>query len=453
MVSINIDNIDYSVKEDSLLIDIMIDNRLDISYFCYHKALGSDGNCRMCMVEIEGAKRPQIACNTIVKNGMRVSTQSSKIKTTRKEILELELINHPIDCPTCDKSGECKLQDSYMDNGLYNNYIDKNQKLSKKPNIDFGGGVLYNPNRCVLCTRCVRFTTNITKTSELGVLKRANHSCISTIEGLDNNPYGKNIVNLCPVGALSDKEFRFKQRVWFLKKTPSFCIGCAKVCSINIEHNKEKNRQDKIYRFTPRENSEINKYFICDYGRELFNHFQSNLASTNIEPQNIINSIKEEIQKAKNIVVMIDANLYNEDIGYIYKFAKKINAQTVSPLENYYDEDFGDKWLKNSYKCANIYTIKKYNIAQNIDNIKNIDLLINFNHPTPIDAKQIILFQTHNDNKISNLKVPIKVYTQYSGTITNIDGVKQTSQKAIDSESNIYSVSEWLDMVYEKIDI
>jgi NADH-quinone oxidoreductase subunit G len=336
-----------------------------------------------------------------------------------------------------------------MDNGLYNSYIDKNQKEPKKPNIDFGGGVLYNPNRCVLCTRCVRFTKNITKSNELGVLKRANNSYISTLDGLDNNSYGKNIVDLCPVGALSDREFRFKQRVWFLKSTPSFCISCAKVCSIYIDHNREKNRSDKIYRFRPRENSDINGYFICDYGRDSFNYFQSNLTTNEIEPQNIINSIKDKIKKSKNIVVMVDANLYNEDIDKIYKFSKTISAKIISPLEPYYDKNFGDKWLKNSYKCANIYTIKEYNIAQELDIDDDIDLLINFNHPTPLNAKYTISFQTHNDNRVSDIKVPIKVYTQYSGTITNIDGVTQVSQKAIDSD--VFSVSEWIEEILEKI--
>ena len=448
MVSINIDGIDYSVEKNSLLIDTMIDNGLDISYFCYHKSLGCEGSCRMCMVEIEGAKRPQIACDTLIKDGMRVSTKSDKIKATRKEILELELINHPIDCPTCDKAGECKLQDSYMDNGLYDNYIDKTQKAPKKPNIDFGGGVLYNPNRCVLCTRCVRFTRDITKSSELGVLKRANKSYISTIDGLDNNSYAKNIVSLCPVGALSDKDFRFKQRVWFLKSTPSFCIGCAKVCSIYIDHNREKNKTDKIYRFRPRENREINEYFICDYGRDSFNNFQSNLTTNVIEPQTIISTIKEKIKTSKNIVVMVDANLYNEDIEKIYKFSNTISAKLISPLEPYYDKTFGDKWLKNSYKCANIFTIKEYNIAQKVD-IDDIDLLINFNHPTPLEAKYRVSFQTHNDNRVSNLKVPIKVYTQYSGSITNIDGITQTTQKVVDSD--IYSVSEWVERILEEI--
>jgi len=448
MVSINIDGLDYNVEKGSLLIDIMIDNGLDISYFCYHKSMGCEGSCRMCMVEIEGAKRPQIACDTIVKDGMRVSTKSDKIKSTRREILELELINHPIDCPTCDKAGECKLQDSYMESGLYDNYIDKSAKKPKKPNIDFGGGVLYNPNRCVLCTRCVRFTRDITKSSELGVVKRANHSYISTIDGLDNNPYAKNIVSLCPVGALSDTNFRFKQRVWFLKSTPSFCIGCAKVCSIYIDHNREKNKSDKIYRFRPRENSEINGYFICDYGRDLFEYFNTNLLSTNIDFQNIATTIKNKIKTSKNIVVMVDANLYNEDIEKIYQFSNTISAKIISPLEPYYDKGFGDKWLKNSYRCANIFTIREYNIAQEID-IDDIDLLINFNHPTPLKAKYTISFQTHNENMVSNLKVPIKPYTQYSGSITNIDGTTQISQKAVDGDG--YSVREWIEIVLEEI--
>jgi NADH-quinone oxidoreductase subunit G len=271
MITLHVDGKSIEAKENELLIQVLLENGIDIPYFCYHEALGADGNCRMCMVEIEGQKRPQIACDTFAKDGMVISTKSDNIKEIRKNILELELINHPIDCPICDQAGECKLQDFYMDYGLYDSNIKPSQKTHHQKHIDLGSNVVLDQERCVLCARCVRFTSHVTKTNELSIIGRGDNARVATMPNRElNNPYAMNVIDLCPVGALTSKDFRFTQRIWFMTSTESICHGCAKACAIYIDHNREKYKDEKIYRFRPRVNNEINGHFICTHERLFF---------------------------------------------------------------------------------------------------------------------------------------------------------------------------------------
>ncbi len=455
LVTLTINGENYKVEENELLIDTLIHNEVHIPYFCYHEALGVDGNCRMCMVEIEGQKRPQIACNTFVKDGMVVNTKSEKINGVRKDILELELINHPVDCPICDQAGECSLQDFYMDYGLYDSNIREDQKVNHEKHVDLGSEVMLDQERCVLCARCTRFTSNITKTGELGIVNRADHACVSTMPGekLDN-PYAMNVVDLCPVGALTSKDFRFAQRVWFLTSTESVCHVCQKGCNIYIDHNKEKYKDDKIYRFRPRINKTINGHFICDEGRLSYKKLQENrqLSSKldNIEISNdeAIVYFNTKIKESKNIVILVDANLYSEDMSLIVSFAKDIDAKVISPVDSYYDESFGDDWLKSPWKCSNKGTLKEYEINESLDDNEKVDLLISFNHPDidKFDLEEKISFQTHTNYK-ADLVLPIPVYSEYSGTVMNQDGVKQHCTQAIFRNEPVDQIAMWLEKI------
>lgn len=458
LVTLTIDGENYKVEDNELLIDVLINNNIEIPYFCYHEALGADGNCRMCMVEIEGQKRPQIACDTFVSEGMVVNTRGEKINGVRKDILELELINHPVDCPICDQAGECKLQDFYMDYGLYDSNIKQSDKVHHKKHVDLGSNVILDQERCVLCARCTRFTSNVTKTGELGIINRGDHACVTTMPGekLDN-PYAMNVVDLCPVGALTSKDFRFAQRVWFLSSTPSICHGCDRGCNIYIDHNKEKYKDDKIHRFRPRINKNVNGHFMCDEGRLSYKNLLENRQEKCLLDGN--NEIADEnealeylflkIKDSKNIIFLVDPNLYNEDMAVISAIAKELQVNVYSPLESYYDEEFGDDWLRSPWKCANRWSLKEFDIKEEPKE-KDIDLIINFNHPDieKIEAKEKISFQTHKNYK-ADLIFPIPVYSEYSGTITNIDGIKQHCDKAI--RSNINQITQWINKLKEVI--
>ena len=444
-VKITVDNKTYEVQEGSLLIDLLIKEEIKVPYFCYHESLGADGNCRMCMVEIEGQKRPQIACDTPVKDGMVVHSQGEKlpIQKIRKDILELELINHPVDCPVCDQAGECSLQEFYMDYGLHESHMHGLEKVLLRKHIDLGSNVMLDQERCVLCARCTRFTAQVTHTHELGIVGRGDQAHITTMPGRKlDNPYAMNVVDLCPVGALTNKDFRFKQRVWFLQSSESVCTHCAKNCSIYLDHNKLKYEDEQIYRFRPRRNEEVNGFFMCDEGRLSYKDLLQNREkfSAYKDEKEIIS---DALRNAENIAILVGASLFNEEIELIQKFAQKIDAKLYCPQEIYIDENFEDEMLRSKYKTANVKTIQNLNIADEMP--KGVELLINFNHPSVVDAdaKKIISFQTHKNGLDALLTMPIASYVENSGSFTNIDGVTQSIKKALSPDNPAPTLKEW----------
>jgi NADH-quinone oxidoreductase subunit G len=452
MVEVIVDKRAFNAEKGTLLIDLLIKEKIKVPYFCYHEALGADGNCRMCMVEIEGQKRPQIACDTFIEEGMEIRSTGENIEKVRTDILELELINHPVDCPTCDQAGECSLQDFYMDYGLHNSKISISEKVKHEKHIDLGANVMLDQERCVLCARCTRFSDKISGSHELGIIGRGDDACISTIPGKKlTDPYAMNMIDLCPVGALTSKDFRFQQRVWFLQTVNSVCHGCAKGCNIYIDHNKLKYQDDVIYRFRPRRNDEVNGFFMCDEGRLSYKALQEDrqeeivLDSKVIMEEEAIKALHVLIEKYKNnITIVIDANLYTEEIEEILNFSKELGADLFSPLEVYRDNDFKDDMLKSANRAANSATIENLNINSNIPD--KCGLLINFNHPGEFEAEMKIDFRTHQDDKAEFI-LPIATYAESSGHITNEDGMMQKCDKALDKNNPIPTVTEWIKKV------
>lgn len=257
--------------------------KVDVPHYCYHPKLPVAGNCRMCLVEfgtaalgpdrkpvmnpdgtpkIAKSPRPAIACATPVAPGMEIYTNTPAVKQMREGVLEFLLINHPLDCPICDQAGECKLQEYSVDYGQSaSRFVE--EKVHKPKRVDLGPRIVLDDERCILCTRCIRFTRDIAGDDALGIVNRGSYSTLAAYPGrqFDNN-YTLNTVDLCPVGALTSKDFRFQMRVWFLKETKSVCASCATGCSIVIG-----SRENKVYRYEPRENDAVNSCWMCDYGR------------------------------------------------------------------------------------------------------------------------------------------------------------------------------------------
>jgi NADH-quinone oxidoreductase subunit G len=242
----------------------------EIPHYCYHPGLSIAGQCRLCMVDIEKTPRPTIACNTQAAEGMVVNTETDRVKETRRSIMEFHLINHPLDCPVCDQAGECWLQIYYMKHGLYDPRM-TDTKVHKPKAVPLGPHVMLDAERCILCSRCVRFCDEITQTGELGIFNRGDHSEIGLFPGLDlDNKYSANVVDICPVGALTDRDFRFQVRVWYLDAVKSVCPGCARGCNIDVHVNRRRPHHGegrRVARLKPRFNAEVNKWWLCDDGR------------------------------------------------------------------------------------------------------------------------------------------------------------------------------------------
>jgi NADH-quinone oxidoreductase subunit G len=244
---------------------------VDIPYYCWHPALSVVANCRMCEIEV-GTKDPATGeikmlprlvpgCQTPARDGTVLVTESQKVLEHRKNIMELLLINHPLDCPVCDQAGECGLQDYSYDHGrAAHRFVEERNVKPKKEVSDL---IVLNQDRCIMCTRCVRFTREIPGTAELHVMRRGDHGEIAIFPDQPvDNPMAGNVVDLCPVGALLDKDFLHNQRVWFLSKHDGVCTGCSTGCNISVEEN-----AGKVWRYKPRHNPYVNDYWMCDEGR------------------------------------------------------------------------------------------------------------------------------------------------------------------------------------------
>lgn len=266
MIKLKINGQEVEVEKGTTVLEAAATIGIDIPHFCYHPALKKVGSCRMCQVEFTAPGRPYvgISCRTDAAEGMEVETHSEAAVDARKATLEFLLTNHPLDCPICDKAGECPLQDNTYNHGpTTSRYEDKRRTYFKRKPL--GGHIIYDAERCILCTRCARFMADYAKAPQLLVHGRGDTSVIDIFPGreLDSN-YSGNLADICPVGALTLEDFRFKVRTWYLDPTASICPYCSRGCNIDLEVRKEHN---KLFRVRPRANWDVNGYFICNEGR------------------------------------------------------------------------------------------------------------------------------------------------------------------------------------------
>jgi NADH-quinone oxidoreductase subunit G len=274
MPKLLIDGEEFEVAQGQTILQAALTRGREIPHYCYHPGLSIAGNCRMCLVEVEKAPKLVIACQTPVQDGMVVNTLNERVKEAQAAVMEFLLINHPLDCPICDQAGECRLQDYSVEHGTgVSRYTEAKLRLSKA--VDIGNHVLLDQERCIQCSRCIRFCDEITGTGELAFFQRGARTIIGTFPGQRlNNSYSGNVVDICPVGALTLKEFRFRTRVWYLKNTPSICAGCSRGCNVVVatgtqrEQMTTSGQQDEgIKRLVPRVNEIVNSHWMCDEGR------------------------------------------------------------------------------------------------------------------------------------------------------------------------------------------
>ena len=264
-VNVTINGVQATVPKTMRIIEAAEQLGVGIAHYCYHPGLSAPAMCRMCLVEVEGAPKLAPACVTPVAEGQIIHTESERAREARQGTLEFYLLNHPLDCPICDKSGECKLQDyTHAEGRKHGRSIEPKRVLGQD---DFGGDILYDGDRCIMCTRCVRFMREVAQDDRLCVVQRGHRSVIDTFyeHGVEGNIWSGNIVDICPVGALLSKDFLHKARVWDLDGNNSVCPNCSQGCNIRID-----TRDNLVMRLRPRSNPDVNSYWMCDYGRHRY---------------------------------------------------------------------------------------------------------------------------------------------------------------------------------------
>ncbi len=305
MPTLKINDISVTVEPGTLLLDACQEAGFEIPHYCYHPALTVVATCRMCMVEIKGQLKLATSCTTFAAEGMEVSTQSPAVSDARAAVMEFLLLNHPLDCPICDQAGECKLQDYSYQYGSGDSRMGEPKRRYRYE--DLGAKIVLDKNRCIHCTRCVRFTQEISKTSELTMANRGAQLEVTTFEGLsmDSNPLAGNVVDLCPVGALTSRDFRFTKRVWYLKPIPTISRHSAMASPLWADVD-----ENRVWRFRPRplERKRATR-FLFDEERQAYARYNLEAATRLVQPElkgqpATLESIAEVLRGAGTVAVV-----------------------------------------------------------------------------------------------------------------------------------------------------
>lgn len=487
MPTLEIDGRTVTVEDGLNLIQAAERLDIEVPHYCYHPALSISGNCRMCLVEIEKMPKLQIACNTRVAEGMIVRTTSPKVKAAQAAVLEFLLINHPIDCPVCDQAGECKLQDYYMDYGKYLSRFPLEAKVEKGKAIDLGPQVVLDQERCILCARCTRFLDEVTKTSELGIFARGDHCFIDLFPGKQlDNPYSGNVVDVCPVGALTSKDFRFKARVWYLEKTESVCTLCANGCNIDIYH-----RRGQMYRFRPRYNPDVNQYWMCDEGRLWYKELQKesrilhplvrqDSAFTPVTWEQALGKVVDILTQVKEkrgagaIAGIVDAKATNEE-AYLFSrvLTEHLGSEQVAGLSwspaNASHDDFLIRADKNP-NTRGLQALGLLNDGPSASDILSaaehgtVKLLLVFGADLIVACGQdridkalgdveVIVFDTDysGTTEYADVVVPMSTAAETDGTVTNYAGRVQRLRQAFPPPGEVKPGWEALSLLNAKL--
>ncbi len=364
MVKVTIDGRQLEVEPSRTIIEAARENGIEVPHFCWHPKLSVAGNCRICLVEVEKLPKLVIACATQVTDGMVVNTVNPRVVNAREAVMEFLLINHPLDCPICDEAGECKLQDyAYKHSVGYSRF--EEDKVHKPKRVELGPNVLLDTERCIMCSRCVRFCDEIAHQPQLTFTQRGTHVELTTFPGEQmDNPYSMNTIDICPVGALTSRDFRFKARVWEMSSTETVCPGCARGCNMYSWV-----RNNEILRQTPRYNPQVNDYWMCDEGR--LNTFPSVNSEKRIKSPLVrkdehavevgwdeaIAKAASELRtfKKSEIAVLGSAFATNEDNFVLQRFAKEILGTKHVDFVRHLREESEDAILLRADKTPNAF--------------------------------------------------------------------------------------------------
>jgi NADH-quinone oxidoreductase subunit G len=464
MPTLKIDGREVTIEKGRTIIQACEQLGIEVPRYCYHPGLRVVGSCRMCLVDIEKLPKLQIACNTPATDDMVVWTQNDKVKEARRSVLEFLLLNHPLDCPVCDRAGECELQNYYMKFAQHDSRLQEN-KVKKKKAFPIGPHVMLDQERCVLCSRCIRFTSEVSQTGELGIFHRGTYSEVNIYPGKElNNNYSGNVVDICPVGALLDRDFRYQMSVWYLKEQFSVCPGCSNGCNIRVHYNLDrryKTEGRRVMRLKPRFNEHVNRYWMCDEGRYNYKSLDvDRLEEPKVRDGEALKSVEweESISKTASLIktaidshgpesvaILASPQMTNEEIFWVRKlFNEHLKlpnlAFAVPPKPEATSDNFLLKKDKNpNTKGAELILSEQAgnSVMSMLDSAVagNIKLFYIFHFnlfdvfgdyaAQALNSVDTVIYQGTNSNPILNhadAVLPAAAYAEKEGTFTNFQG-------------------------------
>src|SRR5262245_4357005 len=438
--TVTIDGRALPFRPGQTVIQVAHENGIEVPHYCYHAGPSIAGNCRICMVEVVGSQKPQIACKMACADGLKVSTTSDLAKQAQAGTMEMLLVNHPLDCPICDQAGECHLQEYSFAFGQ-GAARSSTQKTHLPKNVPFGAKVVYDAERCIKCTLCVRFCDEVAQTHELSMGARSDQEIvIMTAKGEFTTPYAMNIIDLCPVGALTSRDFRFKSRLWFMDFTDSICTGCARGCNVTIGA-----RGGRFLRMTPRENQDVNRGWMCDPGRLGYKFVNS--ATRVVRPRvregpahwrdatwdEAITAAAKALQSAVKGGVLADAGLTLEELWLL----KSLTAHLTGPARyaSRVGSD-GDCFLIVDEKGANQKGAEMLGYVRATTPEPAAILAVERGDNVPKALREgasapVVLATDEKDVPASAQVVfPLATWAEKDGFVVNVDGIVQPIRKA-----------------------
>jgi NADH-quinone oxidoreductase subunit G len=445
MAKVTIDGTEVEVQDGINIIEAAKAADVHVPHFCYHPSLTVVGQCRMCLVEVEGMPKLQAGCSTTVRDGMKIWVWNEKVEKARRGQMEFLLINHPLDCPICDKAGECPLQDySFNYGSVVSRYGEVKRTYPGMDRTSIGPHVLQNMNRCIHCTRCIRFCQEITGTNELAFFKRGASTEVGVFPGTPiDNWMSACVTDLCPTGALTTREFRFESRVWNLESTESVCNGCDVGCNIFIGH-----RNGQIFRYRPRINPDVNDHWLCDYGR--FSHERYDTDRV-VVPKlrneddylgistwgEALGAVEKALKSAKKVAVIASANMTNEEAQMAKEaFPNATFALTVDPIGPIPMKSRTD-WLEGTEGAPNHRGVASIVGKREIPDMNGVDVLYICDAEFSEQAKDPAVIArlrkarflvvhswdaNHPLNEVADVLLPSTVHAEKEGTFTNLQG-------------------------------
>jgi NADH-quinone oxidoreductase subunit G len=466
MPTITIDGKTIECQSGRTVIEVALENGIDVPHFCYHPALSVSGNCRMCLVEIEKLPKLAIACSTLVADGQVIHTINERSVKARESVMEFLLINHPLDCPICDEAGQCKLQDYAFQHGSGESRF-LEEKVHKDKRVPLGPEVLFDAERCISCSRCIRFSDEIAEQPVLTFTNRGDHVTIETFPGTElDNQYSMNVIDICPVGALTSRDFRFRARVWDMSFNDTICPGCARGCNTQAGV-----RNNEILRLEPRTNMKVNEYWMCDAGRlgeyRYVNENRILRPLVKRDGQQYETGWDEAVSAAATLlkgvkpseVAFIGSPFMSVEENYaLAKFAREIVGASSIDMMQYIEPEFGDKKLRVSDRTPNTRGAREVGIAPDkaghdlkgiLDGIVHgrIQVLYVLDQSLPLDDElraalrnlKGVIVHAWNPSPIAQLADVVfasSTYAEKEGTFVNVQGIVQHFMPAVVTQEN-----------------
>ena len=460
MAKIKLNGKEVEAPAGEKVLKVCLDQGAFVPHYCWHPGLTPAGNCRMCLVKVSNSRKLEVSCMYPVTDNLEVTTEGPEVDAGRKAVLEYMLINHPLDCPICDKAGECDLQDyTYKYRGGVSRFDD--DKVIKHTK-DLGPNIRIWGNRCIVCTRCVRFCEEVPQTAELCVVNRGDRSVVDVFPGVPiDNPLSLNVVDLCPVGALIDKNFMYSARVWFSKKQESVCASCSRGCNSELTV-----LDNEIKRMVPRVNAEVNQHWLCDEGR--LNH---KYVSSPRRITKAVGSAREIAESGRKLKFAGLISTYStiEEMWLFKKLMEALKAEHVGFLTLSRGERqtfkggfaiepdktpnragaariFGEEALVPGYQkvVAELHagTIQGLLVMNGIPDYPMPPELVEAAKHAQFLAVSDIL---HNKlEELAHVVLPGRTWAEKDGTFMNVDGRVQRVRKAVEAPVEARDEVEWL---------